>query len=335
MKSSSAAALLKEITSMKTCPLCVFIGAPDRIRRERALRFIISRFAGKDFRPLSYSFTEQGRQNISGLLNEISEPSLFEPTRYVVIRGIETAKVVDLEPLTNFMNKKIEGVHIILVGEGFPQSQNFKKAVEKLGTVLTFERLKGAELRRWTERELKQARVEGVTDEMLELAISLAAEEPESIAALIEKLSLYLDGDAPTTETMRKLIPGRSSASDFELADALLSKRRAPTEVLIHQLLSQGSSPFMLLGLLTKTFVTLYRIRAMLDKGLQQDDIRTSLGISPWLFNKYFPIARTQTLSALSSHCEALLRADFRLKDKSIGHGATLSTLASQISQRA
>jgi DNA polymerase III delta subunit len=167
MKSSSASALLKEITSMKTCPLCVFIGAPDRIRRERALRFILSHFAGKDLRPLTYSFTEQGRQNIAALLNEISEPSLFEPTRYVVIRGIETAKVVDLEPLTNFMTRKIKGVHIILVGEGFPQSQNFKKVIEKLGTVLTFEPLKGAELRRWTERELKQAGVQGTTDEMV------------------------------------------------------------------------------------------------------------------------------------------------------------------------
>ncbi len=315
--------------------MCVFIGSPDRIRRERALRFVLSHFAGNSVQPLSYSFTEQGRQNITGLLNEISEPSLFEPTRYVVIRGIETAKVVDLEPLTTFMNKKIEGIHIILVGKGFPQSQNFKKAVEKLGTVLTFEPLKGAELRRWTERELKQAGIAGATDEMVELALSLAAEEPEAIAALIEKLSLYLDGDAPTTDVMRKLIPGRSSASDFELADALMSKKRAPTEVLMHQLISQGSSPFMLLGLLTKTFVTLYRIRAMLEKGLQQQDIRTALGISPWLFNRYFPIARTQSLSALSSHCEALLRADFRLKDRSIGHGATFSTLASQISHRA
>ena len=245
-----------------------------------------------------------------------------------------TAKVVDLEPLTNFLNKKIDGVHVIIVGEGFPQSQNFKKGIEKLATVLIFEPLKGAELRRWTERELKTAGVSGTTDEMVELALSLAAEDPETVSALIEKLSLYLDGDAPTPEVMRTLIPGRSSASDFELADALMSRKRASTEVLIHQLFSQGSSPFMLLGLLTKTFVSLYRIRAMLDRGLQQNDIRLALGISPWLFNRYIPIARTQTLGALSNHCEALLRADFRLKDKSIGHAATFSFLAHQISPR-
>jgi DNA polymerase III delta subunit len=334
MKSSSAATLLKEITKMESCPLCVFIGSPDRVRRERALTFVLGHFAGKEHRPLTYSFSEQGRHNITNLLNEISEPSLFEPTRYVVIRGIEAAKVVDLEPLTNFLNKKIAGVHLILVGEGFPQSQNFKKALEKLASVLIFDPLKGAELRRWTERELKTAGVSGATDEMIELALSLAAEEPEAVAALIEKLSLYLDGDTPTSDVMRKLIPGRSSASDFELADALLSKKRASTEVLIHQLISQGSSPFMLLGLLTKTFVSLYRIRAMLDRGSQPNDIRLALGVSPWLFNRYLPIARTQTLSALSHYCETLLRADFRLKDKSIGHSATLSFIAGQFSPR-
>lgn len=334
MKSSSASALLKEISAMKSCPLCVFIGSPDRVRRERALAYILNHFAGKGHRPLSYSFSEQGRNNITNLLNEISEPSLFEPTRYVVIRGIDTAKVVDLEPLTAFLNKKISGVHVILVGDGFPQSQNFKKALEKLASVLIFDPLKGAELRRWTERELKTAGVVGATDEMIELALSLAGEEPEAVAALIEKLSLYLDGDTPTTDVMRKLIPGRSFASDFELADALMSKKRAATEVLIHQLISQGSSPFMLLGLLTKTFVSLYRVRAMLDRGLQPNDIRTALGVSPWLFNRYLPIARTQTLSGLTRHCEALLRADFRLKDKSVGHAATLSFVAQQISPR-
>lgn len=319
---------------MESCPLCVFIGSPDRVRRERALAFVLNHFAKKNQRPLTYSFSEQGRHNITNLLNEISEPSLFEPTRYVVIRGIETAKVVDLEPLTNFLNKNIAGTHIILVGEGFPQSQNFKKALEKLASVLIFDPLKGAELRRWTERELKTAGVSGATDEMIELALSLAAEEPEAVAALIEKLGLYLDGDTPTTDIMRKLIPGRSSASDFELADALLSKKRAATEVLIHQLISQGSSPFMLLGLLTKTFVSLYRIRAMLDRGAQTNDIRLALGVSPWLFNRYLPIARAHNLSALSRYCETLLRADFRLKDKSIGHSATLSFIAHQFSPR-
>lgn len=335
MPTPSATALLKEITSQKVCPLCVLITSPDRVRRERAVRYAIGRFAGSNYRPKSYSFGEQGRSNFSAFLSDISEPSLFEPTRYVLINAIEQAKVVDLEPLTALLSKKIEGLHVFIAGSGLPNSQNFKKAIDKLATSIAFEPLKGAELRRWTERELKQGGVEGASDEIMELVISLAGEEPEQISALIEKLSLYLDGDKPTADVIRKLTPGRPSASDFELADALLSKKRGATEVLIHNLISQGSSPFMLLGLLTKTFVTLYRIRALLDRGAQQQDIRTSLGISPWLFNKYIPIAKSQSLASLSKHCDTLLRADFRLKDKSIGPAATLSAAAAKISKEA
>ena len=182
---------------------------------------------------------------------------------------------------------------------------------------------------------MKQAGVSEASDAVLELVLQCAAEEPEKVAAIIEKLALYLDGAKATPESLLSLVPARSSASDFELADALLSKKYSSTEVLIHQLIAQGSSPFMLLGLLTKTFTSLYRIRALLDRGVQQQDIRASMGLSPWLFNRYVPIAKTQSVAALSSHCESLLRADFRLKDKTLGHDATFSTLARATSGRA
>lgn len=333
MRSTSAASLIKEITSHKSCPLCTVITSPDRVRRERALRYILEHFAGKEYRPTTFTFGESGRASINNFINDVGEPSLFDPTRYAIVRGIESAKAADVEPLSQFITRKVEGVHLFIIGPSLPNTPNFKKTLDKFGTSLAFEELKGAELRRWTERELRQNGVDEASDELVELALSLTAEDPEAVASLIQKLSLYLDGDKPSTEALRLLVPGRSSASDFELADALLSKKRGKTEVLIHQLLSQGSSPFMLMGLLTKTFVSIYRIRAMLDRGLSQQDIRAALGISPWLFTKYAPIAQKASLTSLSAHCEALLAADFRLKDKSIGHGATLGSLAHQISQ--
>lgn len=335
MRSTNASTALKELTSEKRCPSCVVITAPDRVRRDRALKYVLTHFAGAEYRPRTFSFGEQGRSSIQPLLSDLGEPSLFEPTRFVVIRSIEQAKAADLEPISNFISRAIEGIHLILVGASLPNSPNFKKTLEKHATVIPFEELKGAELRRWAEREMRQQGVDGASDELVELALSLAQEDPEELSSLIEKLSLYLDGEQPSTEVLRYLVPGRSSASDFELADTLLSKKRGKSEMLIHQLLAQGSSQFMLLGLLTKTFVSLYRIRAMLDRGLSQQEARSALGISPWLFSKYAPIAQRASLSALSRHCEALLAADFRLKDKSIGPAATLGTLASRIARDA
>jgi DNA polymerase III delta subunit len=97
--------------------------------------------------------------------------------------------------------------------------------------------------------------------------------------------------------------------------------------------MGQGSSPFMLIGLLTKTFTNLLRLRVMLDRGYQQQDIRNELGLSPWLFSKYLPTAKRISTTQLSKTLEALLVADYRIKDRSLGPDAVFSMVAYEASR--
>ncbi len=333
MRSTTAASLLKEITSRQECPACVVIISPDRIRRERALGFVLGHFAKRAPKPSTFSFSEQGRANPTSLLRDLREPSLFDPVRFGVLKGIEAARAADVEPISEFLQLQVPGVHLLLVGASLPNTPNFKKFLEKAATIVSFEPLKGAELSRWTERELKHCDVRGADDAVVELLISLAGEEPEAIAKLIEKFSLYV-GDSPaTTQALRSLEPGRASASDFELAETMLGKNRAATEALLHQLIAQGSSPFMLIGLLTKTFSTILRMRALADKGLSQGDIKADLAISPWLFSKYLPLARRIPTATLTRALAALAEADFRLKDRSLGPAAVFSSVANAVTR--
>lgn len=307
------------------------ITSPDRVRRDRAVTFLLNHFAKRAPKPSSFTFSEQGRTNPTSLLRDLSEPSLFDPVRFGLIRGIESARAADVEPISEFLQRQIPGTHLVLVGASLPNTPNFKKFLEKSATLIHFEPLKGAELSRWTERELKHYGIQEADDTVIELLISLAGEEPEAVGRLVEKFALYL-GDLPaTTQALRSLEPGRSSASDFELAETMLGKNRASTEALLHQLISQGSSPFMLIGLLTKTFTTILRIRALSDKGVSQGDIKADLAISPWLFSKYLPLSRRISTGTLLRALSALAEADFRLKDKSLGPSAVFSSVASRI----
>ena len=328
MRASSAAAHLKDIVSKKVCPGCIVVTSSDRIRRERALSFLLEHFTDKKYKPSSFTFGDQGRTTIQSFLADCAEPSLFEPTRFAVIKGVEKAKAADLEPISALIAKQVPGIHLFIIGQALPNSPNFKKGLDKHATVVAFEDLKGAELTRWVEKELRTSGVTNTPDDVVELVLSLAGDEPDAIARLVEKFSLYLDGATPSSSSLRELEPGRSVASDFELADALVSPKRANTEVLIQQLLSQGSSPFMLMGLLTKTFTTLYRIRAALDRGQSQQELRNDLGISPWLLTKYLPLAKQLSTTQISERIDALLETDFRLKDRSLGPAALLSSLA-------
>jgi len=332
MRASSAAAQLKDIVGKKTCPGCLVLTSSDRTRRERALAYVLENAAGRPAKPPSFAFGDQGRQTIQGFLAECAEPSLFEPTRFGVIRSIERAKAVECEPISALIAKQLAGVHLIVLGESLPNSPNFKKALDKHAVHVAFEDLKGAEISRWVEKELRYAGAAQAPDQVIAEIIAVGGEDPDAIARLVEKLSLFVDGSQPSVADVRAIDPGRSAASDFALADALVGPKRANAEVLCQQLLSQGSSPFMLIGLLAKTFTTLYRIRAALDRGQGQQEIRNDLGTSPWLFSKYLPLAKQLSLPQLAARLDALLEADFRMKDRSLGASALFSSLASDFS---
>jgi DNA polymerase III delta subunit len=332
--SSSAAATLKEITSKSECPSCIVITAPDRIRRTRALEHLLKHFDKTPEKKLkTFTFGEQGRNDPSRFLRDLEEPSLFEPVRFALMKGVEDAKAADLEPVSAFIKKAIPGVHLFIIGSSLPNTPNFKKVVDAHASHLAFEGLKGAELQKWTEREVKASGISKTEEQVLDLLIALGDSDPESISPLIQKFALYLGDEPATAQALKALEPGRAQASDFELAEALLGKNRGATEALLTQLINQGSSPFMLIGLLTKTFTSLLRIRSMLDNGISQNDIRASLGITPWIFSKYLPLAKQRSSQSLSKTIEALLCADFRLKDRSLGPAAILSSVAATVAE--
>jgi len=331
MASPSSAAILKEITNKSECPACVVITAPDRVRRDRSLEYLLRHFNKNTSRPITFRFGEQGRSSPALFIRDLSEPSLFEPRRFAVMRGLESARAVDVEPVAEFIGRAVPGIHLFLIGSSLPAIPAFKKLLEKKAIQLALEPLKGAGLARWVEREIKQSGISGFDDAVVELLMSLGDDDPEAIAKLIEKYSVYLGNDAATVAALRSLEPGKTTASDFELAESILGKNRAATETLLATLLDQGSSPFMLIGLLTKTFGTLLRLRLLVDKGLSHGDIKNDLGISPWLFSKYLPLAKRVPSATFVRALSALMVADFRLKDRSLGPNAVFSSLAARI----
>jgi len=165
MRSSSSATLLKQLTSQKTCPKCVVITSPDRVRRERALHFLLNHFnPSQSPKPTIFSFGEQGRASPQAFLRDLEEPSLFDPTRFAILRSIESARAAELEPLSDFLRKDIPGVHILAIGASLPNVPTFKKVLDSHASLLSFDPLKGAELRRWIEREVTTQGITGADD---------------------------------------------------------------------------------------------------------------------------------------------------------------------------
>lgn len=334
MRQSNPGSKLKELVSKKNLPSCLVITAPDRTRRERAVRYVLEKHpAASQGTSTSFSFSDANRSHLENFLRDIREPSLFEQTRFAVLRDIDRPRAAEVEPLAKLLSDIPAGTHLIITGKTLPNIPTFKKLVSKSATHIHFEQLKGAELRRWLEREVKHHGISSIDEMTTELIQTIGNEDPDAISALLEKFALFLNGAPADRQSLQELEPGKTLASDFELAEVLLSNNNGNAQALVTKLLEQGSSPFMLIGLLTKTFGTLLQIRLLLEKRASHGDIKSLLGISPWLFSKYLPLAKRKTASEFSKALNELLVADFRLKDRSLGPTAIFSQLASHIAQ--
>lgn len=329
MKTKSPSSRIKELFSGPKLPSLLVITSPDSVRRSRALQFIIEQLANQRLSHKSFAFSDMHKESVKPFLSELREPSLFDPHRVGLIRNIEKAKAADIDPVTKCIAELPQGVTLLLVGADLPNSQAFKKGVAEYH--VAFEPLKGAELSRWTEREFSLQGIQGVSDTLVEYIIAAAEEDPDKISSALEKYTLYLNGEDASISTLQNLFPSQLHASDFELAESILNAPRAKTEVLLQRLLSQGSSPFMLMGLLGKTWLSLSGITALSQKGLSSNEIRSHLGISPWLFTRYLPLAKRLTPELAAKGTEALLKADLTLKDRSLGPAAVFSELAQKL----
>lgn len=326
MKHKSPSARVKELFSSNALPTLAVITSPDQIRRTRAIGHIEEQLSKKNLAIKSFTFTEMHKDNVRSFLTELGEPSLFEPHRIGHCRGIEKAKAADIEPVAKFIQDLPPGVTLLLSGADLPNSQLFKKSIGDHH--IHFEALQGAELRRWAEREFALQEISEVSDELVEYIIAIAEESPDQVSAYVEKFSLFLNGATPTLSALQQLFPAQVHANDFELAETILTAPRARVEVTLTQLVEQGSSPFMLMGLLGKTWSSLLAISALNQKGLGGNEIRNQLGLSSWIFNKYLPLSKRLSAEAATSSIEALMEADFALKDRSLGPEVVLSKLA-------
>jgi DNA polymerase III delta subunit len=100
---------------------------------------------------------------------------------------------------------------------------------------------------------------------------------------------------------------------------------------MISGLLAAGKSPFMLMALLNRSFSSYLAIRSLMDEGQNPQDVRQTLGITPWVFNKQLPIARRYSSDDLSRAFKTLVSVDSKLKNRSLSPDVLMSDVIHQL----
>lgn len=322
--------VLQSIITAASPPSVLLLTAPDSLRRTEAVRRIEERFSS----PHSRTIIRGREASLDHLRTELLSLSLLEPTHsLIIIRNCHELPPALAKQVGQMLVKK-KGSHTPIIFEGEPLSANHPIiSLTKQGAILVaFEPLAGAALDRWIIQECHSRGITTVADEATNLLAQAGNGSLDAIAQAIELCSLSLDPGQPLTEAVcAEIIQIPPSTKEFALLDALAARNRGAAEVMLTTLLASGISPFPLVALIQKSYSSYLAIHSLKKRGIEERAIQETLGMQQWLFKKQRDVALRMNQSFLKSALRAIITADSKLKNRSLGPELVMSELVAKL----
>ncbi|MBX7143574.1 MAG: DNA polymerase III subunit delta [Oligoflexia bacterium] len=320
-ESADPKAILQRLKS-NNCPVpLVFICGPDAIRRQRAsdacVRSLTQPSTQCEIRHFTATQLEGAR--INELRSATMNLSLFSQQRIFVLPEISSLDAQDLKPVLEIIDHAPEQTTFIVGAPTAAATHPLTKRAKQLGTLICFDKLEGQELLAWIKKELT---AQGISDFEPTIPAALAQigqESLDSIVPMVEQLALYSDGQKLKLMDLHMLFRNRGDANEFELLDALTQQKYVQAEILLQRLFELGKSPFAFVALIQKMFTTYLGVSLRMRAGQGSSIIATEMNIKPWLAQKYVTSLRSISPARLRRALRIMVRAEAKLKSKSLG----------------
>ena len=327
--------IVKKIMDAKTAPQKLLIVCPDRIRRERFVANIFKKFvpdfSKKSIQADSLTVMNAGEfnsSNLSSLSDDLNSYSLFSKERFFLINGLDNLPSALNKSFLNITSKDYPSLYLVMTAAKFAANSQIYNFYKKTALVVDLPQLKNLELVRWTERELKSQGIKSWDEGLPEALLQCAEGSPDKISELVEKLSLFLEEPSAHMQDLREISQHSADPSEFQLLDNLKHKKLFwKSELLIEKIFQSDKNAFALLGLIARTYNNYLSMAYMKDQGAGLQEIRQKLGLPPWLFNKQVEASKAYELKRLCSSMKSVLKADSKLKNRSLGEKAIFSEL--------
>lgn len=324
---------LAELLKADEPPKILLVTAKDSVRRSRSINQLKNKFfSNPSVAVHRLDATQWDSESRAELIRLLNSPGLFSPVTLVELDCVDAlSKSEHLSELVECLQYASEQTSLWLSSAPLPKSNKLRKACEKLGVSLEFPELAGTTLKSWIKKEAQQLDLLEPSDQLLNAIAHVAEDSLDQITAVVEHISLYSSDGKISYSEFSELYPDAPEENEFALLDLIHFGQPALIEAKLTKFFQEGKNSFMFLGLLVRTYSKYVSLRSLLDSGMAHIQAREALTLKEWTFKKHLEVVSKKSLKRLYRDLEALLRADSKLKNRSLGETEIFCELASQL----
>ena len=230
--------------------------------------------------------------------------------------------------------KEMPASTVLVLTDGRIRNSNPLLAeLSPVATVKTFPMLKDAGLRDWIRRRVADGGG-SISPQAVRLLTELIGGNLWVMATEIEKLLTYASGRRIEERDIDLVVGYAKEASIFILVDAILDRRIASAQQLLHQLLDEGAASPYILAMIVRQIRLIVRAKELNRQKVTLGEIQNRLGLtSQHALRRILDQAKGYPMEQLEEAYRKLLQTDLSIKTGRYQGELALTLLITELCQ--
>ncbi|MEO6589138.1 MAG: DNA polymerase III subunit delta [Pyrinomonadaceae bacterium] len=216
--------------------------------------------------------------------------------------------------LASYFKRPAKTSVIIFVADELDKRRKMAKLLIDNSVAVEFTELNNFELLKWANDELRKTDVTA-DRQTLDYLLTLTGSNLSRLNNELEKLSTaVLPDKIITTQLIDSLVPNTKELSNFDLTDSLISKNKTQTFQILDKILSDGSEPLMILGLIANNFRRISLAKELMASGAGTKEVFRLIKMPPSKHDNFIVTARRTERKKLAKIMKRISETDLAIK---------------------
>jgi DNA polymerase-3 subunit delta len=302
--------LLKDLEKGRVLPVYLFCGS-EKYLMEETLRKVESLLVSPATRCFNYNLFDGSEATAEAIIDVAQTMPMMASRRVVVVKGMDRLSSAEIERLSRYIKDPSPSTCLILVAEKVDMRKGVFQAMK--GSTVSFDPLHEKQLPSWIRREA-ESKGKRITPEAAQYLAEIVGNDLLRLKNELEKVLLYNEGREIGIDDVEAVSTRGKLKSIFDLTDAVGMKDTGKAMKTLGDLLNKGESGVYILYMVTRQLRQIWKVKDLLDRGMETTSIGRELGIPPFLQRGIISQAKGFSVKSLREAFVRLLEADASLK---------------------
>jgi DNA polymerase-3 subunit delta len=324
-------------------PNIYLIFGEEEFLRDEAQTKLIHSLVKTEYDSYNFDVFEGDSVSLSKLLDVCRSYPMMSEKRIVVIKrfekffsGRQSKKSIDNSPFKKYLEnpspqtvliinaeidkakdfvKNVKGNAFNSVGEGKLKALKFP-FFELISNHAwdEFPKIYDNEYPRWIKKRFKLLGKD-IDDDAANLLAMQVRSSLRDLSNEIDKLCIYIDKKSKiTSDDIHNLIGSTKEFNVFELQKAIAEKNLAKSIYILNKMLANERQEMLIIAILTKFFITLYKLIDEKNSGKDENQLAMSIGVMRFQLNEFLGALKKYKPEEIDKCFWIISETDFKLK---------------------